>query len=418
MTKAAAFLNSRHGGLAVGMALAAVPILAATGLAVTYASALLEKTKAQQILDAAVLAGTSLGYSAEEDARLSAAYTVASGGELTFDSDKDITLKIDGSGTMFTTKGTSVLGSATIGMPNVFAGLIGDDYIKIVVTSKAVKRSSDPLCVLALNSKEPGSIEAYGNATLQANCGVMANSTDKHGIKQYGAKSKISGSQIGVTGDSSGKNIAPKPTNDVEPVSDPYASLPVPKAGPCVDVASKLSKGTFTLDPGTYCGGLNITPGAVVNLNPGIYIMLDGQLSIGANSNLQGQEVMIAFVGIDSVLSTNSGTTITLTSPKSGTYQNIQFMSDRKLQGKFKGEEWMTLSSTTLEYDGVMYLPEQDIWFKGGSQIKAKSPTVAMMADQFWVQDTSDVQVSQENTRDIDVALGAPTFKYSARLAE
>jgi hypothetical protein len=77
----------------------------------------------------------------------------------------------------------------------------------------------------------------------------------------------------------------------------------------------------------------------------------------------------------------------------------------------------MTLSSTTLTYDGVMYLPEQDLWIKGNTVINAKSPSMAMVADQIWVQDGSEVRISQEDSRGLGIGTAGLAFKHAARLS-
>ena len=412
------FVDDRGGNFAITFAVLSVPLMVAAGMATTYAFGSLERNRMQQVLDGAVLAGTTLGYSATDQARLTTAYSHTGISAAALGGDQEFDIAVSGSIVEFATQGTSVIGLATMKMPNPFAGVIGDEFVSISVRAKAEKRSSDPVCLLALNRKEPASLQVYGNATLLApNCAAMVNSGSSQGVQQFGSKAQLTALQIGITGGSSGINIEPQPITDVEPMVDPYAHLPVPKPGPCMDVAAKLSKDSFELEPGTYCGGVTISPGAVVTLKPGVHIIKDGELSIGGNSKLFGTEVMIAFVGAGAVLNSNSGSEITLTSPRSGVYRNIQFMSDRTLDGKWKGEEWMTLSSTTLTYDGVMYLPEQDLWIKGNTVINAKSPSMAMVADQIWVQDGSEVRISQEDSRGLGIGTAGLAFKHAARLS-
>ncbi len=412
-------LTCRKGNFAITGSIAIMAMFGAVGLALTYTSALLQKTEMQNMLDASVLAGTALGNSATEKKRLATAYAVAGDDPLLFGSNADIDISIRSDGTRFLTNGASVIGTSTTHMPIPMAGLIGQDFLTITVTAKAEKRSSDPVCILALNPTDADSIKIFGNATLRApNCAAMANSTSKEAIRQYGGKSLARTLITGVTGSYSGANIEPKPIADVEPMDDPYIDVPLPKPGDCMNVAAKLSKKAFVLEPGTYCGGISISPGASVSLKPGIYIIKDGQLSIGAGSTLTGQDVLLAFIGSDSFLYSNSNSVIDLTSPRSGFYKNIQFMSDRELGASRKGGEQATLSSSTLTYDGVMYLPEQDIWIKGGSQIFAKSASMVMVADQFSIQGTSDVFVSHENSSGRQLDGQDLGFKYAARLSK
>ena len=277
----------------------------------------------------------------------------------------------------FLTDGTVVSASAELKMPNLFGGLIGTDFVDLKVEARAEKQESEPICLLALDDTSAGSVSVYGNATVNApNCTAMANSKHRHAVKQVGRNAEIRALRIGASS------------------------------------KGKLSKGVFVLEPGTYCGGISITPGATVHLLPGIYVMLDGPLIIGANSILSGDEVTLAFFGPGSTLNSSSGSQITLSSPRSGTYKNIQFISDRiRAPGKV-GEEVFTLSSTTLVYDGAMYLPEQRVWVKGNSHVTIKTPEVAMVANRFRFQDASDVSILQD-----DVIPTPSRFRYAARLS-
>ena len=412
------FLSCRNGNFAVSTALIAVPLLAAVGIGVTFSQRFLQEGELQQELDAAVLAGTTPGYSAEDENRLKIAYSMVGYNAMTFLPVSDTQVSVGVTKT-FKVDAMSVSGTSEALMPNLFSGFLSEDFLQIKVSAKAEKRQSKPICLLALNPSEPRSIEVYGNASVEADeCAIMANSKNGEGIKQYGNDSYVEASNIGVTGSFGGTNFKPNPQTNVEPFDDPFASLPVPNAGACIDTNDKLAKVTVTLAPGTYCGGLDISPHSTVTLEPGIYIMKDGPLALGAGSVLQGSEVMIALVGLNSIIDVSANSVVKLTSPKSGKYANIQFMSDRELGGKFKGEEWTTISSSQFEFDGVMYLPEQDLWFKGGSQITANSPNYALIGDQFWVQDTSDIRITNTNPRGLELANGPSGFKYGARLVE
>jgi hypothetical protein len=182
----------------------------------------------------------------------------------------------------------------------------------------AEKLHSSPLCILALNKTQPASIEIYGNASLKAkDCAVQSNSSDGSGLKLYGSSSFASAADFGVTGGHKGDNWSPEPIGGVDRVVDPFADLPFPDNGPCINAKSKLSKSEFELEPGTYCGGLNI----------------------GAHAVVTGDEVMIAFGGADSFLYLLSGADVNLTSPTNGTYKNMQFMSDRDLSQSMHEEE-------------------------------------------------------------------------------
>jgi hypothetical protein len=293
--------------------------------------------------------------------------------------------------------------------------------VTVEVDAKAAKRMSDPVCMLAMNATEENSVYAYGNAEIDAsNCSIQANSNSGEGLSIQGIKTSIKAKMIGTTGGYKGSNFSPKPMTDVAPVPDPYSELPVPEPGTCIDAAAKLQKATATLDPGTYCGGLTIKSGATVTLNPGNYIMKDGPFAVNSGAVVRGSDVLIALVGKDSVLYLQSDANVKLSSPSSGTYKNIQFMSDRDLsQSKFE-EEWTTiLSGARLEYDGVAYLPEQQFWVSGTGHdavVIGSSPSMILLADTVWAQGNARMEFTREDKRGIGEDPARTGFTYGAML--
>jgi hypothetical protein len=413
------FLCSIRGNFAVNLALLAAPVFGVLSLALTYSAAHLEHSNLQNTLDAAVLAATELGESASPQVRVATAREFVETFGVTYGEANSFRHGA-WSGTIdFSSDGVFVEAKASLQVPNMLGAIIGPEFVEVNAASRAVKRDSPPLCLLALHPDAAGSIQIYGNAALKAeNCAVMANSKDKAGISLWGANSFAQAAMFGVSGAYSGDNFKPLPNIDIAAVSDPFLKLPVPEAGACAHVTSKLAKDSFELEPGTYCGGLTIKPHATVVLQPGIHVFKDGPLNIGAHSTLTGENVVIAFVGSNAVLNSDSGAQISLTSPDSGTYKNVQFISDRSYDGKWKGEEWTTVSSSSIAFDGMMYLPEHNIWLKGDSKFRSSSPGMTMVVDQLWLQDASSLTVTKENRRNLPGFDTDRAFKYSARLTD
>ncbi len=414
-------IRDAHGGIAVVTALSLTVLTGVAGLATIYVQAQAAKTSIQASLDAAVLAGTALDNHATEAERIGAAQQAFEFNLQAATKGSSVEIEIT-SATEFLIDEARVTGKAHGKVKNSLGAALGITSMAVEASAAAKRGQSDPLCILALDDSEPSTIEAYGDAQINArDCAVQANSSNGEGMKIYGSATATA-SQFGVSGSYAGHAWSPDPVTGVEPVVDPYASLPVPEAGACVDVGGKLSGSHYTLDPGTYCGGLSIGAKAKVTLNPGIYIMKDGQFSAGSGAKISGEEVMIAFIGADSYLHLLSGSETALTSPMSGTYKNIQFMSDRDLsQSKFE-QEWTTiLSGATLKYDGVMYLPEQQLWVSGTGHdiiIEANSPSLAIVVNKLWAQGNVVLEVTQEDRRGIGEVTRAPGFGYGAMLAD
>jgi Flp pilus assembly protein TadG len=421
-------LKNQSGSVSMMFALAFAGIITAGGAAVVYSEASGERTKLQSALDSAVLAGTSLPRSATATQREAVAasflYSNYAGNKANDVNLMSVTFKtVDGSTSLSNSVEVGVNGKVTANIPNKYSSFLSSPAVNFTANASARKMVSDPVCVLALNINAPRALEIYGNSRYVAeNCATMTNSNNNEGMKQYGSATGKS-SQFGVTGKSSGSNWSPKPHAGVERINDPFSSLPFPTPSSCVDgVDQKLLSVNITLSPGTYCGGLTVKAGSNVKLLPGIYIMKDGPFRVDSDATVEGEEIMIAYSGADSALYLNGGGKLTITSPRSGTYMNIQMMSDRSLSTSKKNEEWFTvLGGARLSFDGTLYLPEQQIWINGVSHdaiVVGRSPGMIVVADVIWVQGNAVIDFKQENRRGIAVAMPSIRFDFGAKMVE
>jgi Flp pilus assembly protein TadG len=118
--------------------------------------------------------------------------------------------------------------------------------------------------------------------------------------------------------------------------TDPLASIPAPTYSGCNQTNyswSNLSPAQ-TLNPGVYCGGINIG-GGNVTFNPGTYVLNGGGLKIqGSNTTVSGTGVFF--------YNTSSGYTagsllvsgqpaLNFTAPSSGPYEGVWFMQDHSV---------------------------------------------------------------------------------------
>lgn len=403
-----------RGTIAILGALMMMALFGATGLALTYSMAVREQSHHQQALDAAVLAGAGAGFTATDAERIAAAASMFAA-NLKKNSSSQTSAEIEtlSSQTTFLVEEQVVRGQAAAKAKNFFSGIIGSESMNVAVASAAQVAISEPVCVLALDRSSPQAIEIYGTATFTAhNCAAQANSADGMGMRQYGA-AIARAKQFGVKGGYSGDGFFPKPITGVPPLNDPYAGVPPPPAGACVDIASKLMHTPAVLTPGTYCGGIRIAANSEIIMEPGVYLMLDGPFRVDSNSTVKGTEVVVAFSGKDSTLYLGSGAIVDLTSPRSGTYMNMQFMQDKNSSN----DAWATiLGGVRLTFDGVMYFPTQHVWIGGGSMVNGKSPTYIFVANKLWFQDNSVIDVMQENSRGLDIVMPAANLTKGAHL--
>jgi hypothetical protein len=163
--------------------------------------------------------------------------------------------------------------------------------------------------------------------------------------------------------------------------------FPFPAPGDRVEIGldgkNRLRQREAVLEPGTY-DGLEISAGSVVRLKPGIYLFT-GDLVI-RESRLLGEDVLLAFSRARFWMQRRAD--VRLTSPRSGTFANVQFIEDPH---HLAGDSWISIGcEATLEYDGMMLFPNSSIWIFDGAVVRG---TEAIGGQTFWLQSGCDVAV-------------------------
>src|SRR5205823_3541203 len=114
--------------------------------------------------------------------------------------------------------------------------------------------------------------------------------------------------------------------------SDPYATMNYPAYSGC-DFHNKSWHGTATISPGVYCGGMKLTAGGNVTLNPGIYYLDGGSLSMEGQTTLRGTGVTLVFTSSSgsgyATASIAGGATLQITAPTTGPTAGIVMFGDR-----------------------------------------------------------------------------------------
>jgi Flp pilus assembly protein TadG len=405
------FDRDQRGNVAITAAVVLPILIGAIGMGVTYSIGNSTRNDMQNALDASVLAGVIASNSGGDpmatagtvfQSNLSAwAKGNASGINPSFDWDKSI-----------------LTGQASGTATNLFGGVLTTKTYTITVNSAATS-STTPICVLGLNGLDNGAFDINGSkAVFDASCGVQANSNSKSGMSLEGnptAKAK----KFGVTGGHKGDGFSPVPSDGSTVVADPYASIPFPSYDVCASTKKPVEvTGSPPPPPGTYCGGMHIGAGVTVTLQPGIYVMVGGPFWAEGGAVITGDQVMIAFTGDGATLRLGGNSSMTVTSPTSGTYMNMQFMQDNNDPNTHG--LWCSIGgnggdSAKLQYDGVAYFPTQNFWAFGNSTVIANSPTMAIVADKIWTQGSANVTVTNNNPRNLKVT-PPPGTPYGARL--
>jgi len=242
----------------------------------------------------------------------------------------------------------------------------------VTITGRAVALpgSNGTGCVLALNATASGGVTSQGSSGVNLSaCSLYDNSNNASALVN-GGSATINAESVNVVGNISGGSGITT-TNGVNvgvsAASDPYANVPEPAVGAC-DYNNKTYKTTVTIDPGVYCNGIQLNAGAVVTLNPGVYIIDRGSLQIAGGATFQGTGVTIFFTSstgsnyADARI--NGGATVAITAPNTGPLSGIAMFGDRDMpistSFKFNGGANQVMG-------GALYFPKGDVEYAGGA---------------------------------------------------
>jgi len=358
-------LRDQSGAVAVLTAVLMVTLLGFTAIAVDLGVLQYQKRMLQTVADAAAIGGASeLPYG---DAA-SGAQTVASqNGFISGNNSAALTVSNPPSDGPHAIDSSCVEVIASQTEPTHFAQVLGIKSAKIQARAVACQ-GSGPACMYALSSSATNAILANGTPNVQSTCGIVVDSNAGQAFLCNGSGT-FNTKSIGVVGGylSNGScTLNPTPVTGIVPQNDPLTYLPEPTPGACVTPNPSPINGTgnFTLNQGTYCGGLTINGSPTVTLNPGTYIFT-GNFIVNGTPTVTGNGVTLYFTSSGGI-TVNGATNFNLTAPTTGTYAGILMFQDRvdTAQATINGSNTSTLQ-------GSLYFPDAPLVFNGSSSTNA-----------------------------------------------
>ena len=311
-------------------------------------------------------------------------------------------------------------------LPLTFLRVMGLNSGTIGATATAgviLSGSGSGGCVYALDPSKGGALTVAGGSSLTSSCGVFVNSNNPTNAAELDG----SGSSIGVTGGQSvnivgtpqcngsacSSSISPWPPTRVSG-TDPFAMLPAPSFSGCDHMNYQLNNGSDTQNPGVFCGGIQISDNSTLTLNPGVYILNGGGLSItSTNSTLTGTGVM--FYNTSSgypfgPLAISGQPTVTLSPPTSGTYEGILYFKDRAVcssaADSVTGNTNTTMSGSIYSHcsnSGGGYVPSELV-FAGQS---TPGHYVGLIADQVKIAGNTHIILDPTGGTNNGIGLGS-----------
>jgi hypothetical protein len=257
------------------------------------------------------------------------------------------------------------------------------NFNSVLVTARAVGGATNsPYCIVALDPALAGALTVTGSTTVSTpSCGVMVDSNNSQALTVSGAGC-LAASRIDVVGNYTAGGCAPSPTPNTSAdfIYDPFITLAAPAVGACAYNNKKVNT-TSTLNPGVYCGGIDIvSSNHTITLNPGTYILNGGGIKATGGNILQGTGVTFyntATAGQTySDVSLLGNTTLKLSAPTSGPMEGILFFQDRNIATtSVKGD--LISGDNTSFMDGAIYVPIGKVTYTGSSSANGYTAIVA-----------------------------------------
>ncbi len=259
-------------------------------------------------------------------------------------------------------------------------------------------------CIFVLDPNASGALTVAGDAhVVLQGCGIHVNSSSNTAARTIGGGS-VEASAVGVVGNYSGNGFFPTPQTGVYEQTDPLAELPEPPIGACTFTEQVTIMDTQVLNPGTYCGGIKVTATGHATLNPGIYILKGGGLTLQAAGQIEGDEVMFfntfgpGYPYDPIVFSAASYSD--LSAPISGDFKGILFYQDRDVVSNALN---IFAGTPNTDFSGVCYFPTTDVRYVGTSATNSQHTMIVARRLEF--RGTADFSSMPPNSPLLPTAL-------------
>ena len=379
-------------------ALALVPIAAMVGAAVDYSRASGLRAQLQGTLDSALLAGARDGSTNWMNIATNFfnANLQPKGGSVA-------------SPTFSLTADRAYTGTASAVVPTYFLGVMGVSSINVGVSSTAsvVSSNGNYYCVMALNQTAQAALQLTGNATITITapkCVLQVNSNNLDAVDMTG-NAKISSVEncfVGKVRSVGNASISPAPDSICKPVPDPFSGYPKPTAGACNYTNYSLSGNkTVTLQPGVYCGGMNFNGPVNVTFAPGLFIIKDGVITETGGS-FTGQGVTFFLTGSGAAVQLSGQADWHIVAPtdaSAGGLPGFAIFLDPSGPSGLAASSSSLSGQSELYFEGVVYLPQQQVTISGTASAVAPSPYTSFIADTLRFVGNGELVINNDTSK-------------------
>ena len=386
------FGRSDEGQTLVLTALALVMLMMMAGLGVDVGYLRYQKQQMQKAADAGALAGAA-AFAYNGNWKAAAVADVNANGFTTIKNDgtsTGVTILVDKPWEgPFAGQAGYVEVSVSQPQPTFFMKVfLPDDQNTVAVRSWAVASAlgSAPGCIYALEPAGSGALEVTGSVGIHAACSILIDSSDPSAFVKTGS-GVVSAKNIGIVGGMSQGGsglVKPTPMTSLAPFGDPLSLVTAPSPGTCTPQSGIITgSGTTTLQPATFCRGINISGSGTVIFTAGTYILEGGGLTVIGSARLVGNGVTFYNTGNSTYLYAPikfTGSSVsTLSAPTSGVLAGILFFQDRSIIACCGPTTVNTIDgSSGAVITGALYFPTTPLKYAGSTTLL--SPYTIMVA--------------------------------------
>jgi Flp pilus assembly protein TadG len=402
----ARLFHETRGGIALTFAIAAPALLCVVGVAVDVANMSFMKSRLQSLADAAALAGAhqlTLPNTTQAQVDAVVARTI------------EFSAKENGSTITQVVKTDFQTSEVTLDIEQpwtpFFVHFLDGNATPVRAHAKArLLYGTTKICVLTLSPNDAKAVHLDKDAILTANdCGVYSNSTHTTSIqvdKVSKIRAKLNCAAGGVTVAKQGSILA-EPITDCPPLEDPLKNRPPPDFSGCDFTDFKVVSGSTTLVPGVYCGGLEISGNANVQLSSGTYVIEDGPFRVQNEAKVVGDDVGFYLTGKAALIDFSGNSTIRLSGPESGDMAGLLFFEDRSAK---LGSMHRINSSGADKLVGTIYLPRGQLLVDPNATVAAESAYTAIITYELSLTEAPNLVLnSNYNATDVPIPAGIKT---------
>lgn len=266
--------------------------------------------------------------------------------------------------------------------PRLFSRIWGQDDVTLSAYSVAEVMQKRDACILALDPTASRAIEFGGGASLTlSGCEIASNSDAPDAVYQGGTSLVEADcvNSVGLVQESGGITLTdPKCTapRENQPVTkDPYAEVDEPTIeGPCenwntltngsphhtkhIDANYNHSSGLLSM---RFCAN-TVDMKQRIEFGPGLYILDGVNMTVNANADVRGSDLMFYLVNGASLQINGSGE-VNLSAMTSGEWSPILFFVSRNNSATSHQLNGNSYSS----FEGVIYAPNGELDYSGGT---------------------------------------------------